>query len=152
MLTVNFKCKQGFTNKILLLLSVKKIVTILLLFLYLCTSTQLGQLFKIPAFIHHYKTHKQQNKNLSLFAFLKMHYANDNVIDDDYDDDMKLPFKTMIDNNCFFYTANVPTKELFSIKPIFFDEFSTIKHTNTSNKLLSSFIANIWQPPRLCVN
>lgn len=72
-----------------------------------------------------------------------------NVKQADYDEDMKLPFKSH-DNCVSAISGNyVPLSESISIKPpkkvvkkkIFAikDEFS-----------LASFLSNIWQPPRVC--
>lgn len=73
----------------------KKIAAIFLLSLYIFGSTDACQLLKLPKFIAHFRTHRQQNESLTLAAFLQIHYNNGPlVIDDDFDQDMQLPFKT----------------------------------------------------------
>jgi hypothetical protein len=70
---------------------VKKLISILLLSLYLISTTEVYQLLKIPTLIEHYWEHKKLNPEMSLTAFLKTHYENP-VKDGDYGKDQKLPF------------------------------------------------------------
>jgi len=143
-------------DKLLLLLTdlrtfarLKKIVAISLLSVYLLSTTELYQLLKLPLLVHHYVEHKQENKDLSLWGFLSMHYAHGIVKDSDYDKDMKLPFKTH--DGCTNSTISVFTAHHFSSGiskpvineaksfPVYLEEFAA-----------SSFLSNIWQPPKYC--
>ena len=69
----------------------KKWVSILLLSLYLLSTTELNQLLKLPVLIEHYLEHKNLNPEMTLVAFFKMHYDHP-VKDADYKTDRKLPF------------------------------------------------------------
>lgn len=69
----------------------KKLISILLLSLYLVSTTEVYQLLKIPALVEHYWEHKKLNPEMSLTAFLRTHYENP-VKDGDYGKDQKLPF------------------------------------------------------------
>jgi hypothetical protein len=60
---------------------------------YLFTTTELGQLLKLPILISHYLEHKAAS-NLSIGEFIIIHYADSDLRDADYDKDMKLSFKT----------------------------------------------------------
>ena len=70
------------------------------------------------------------------------------VEDADRDKDMKLPFKTH--DNCvsFFTNVYLPSAKVSIEKPIqFLQEKSFV---NKDQFLLTSFLSNIWQPPRIC--
>ncbi|WP_312345869.1 hypothetical protein [Chryseobacterium binzhouense] len=69
----------------------KKLVSILLLSLFLVSTTELYQLFKIPALVEHYWEHKHLNPEMPLIAFFKAHYDHP-AKDGDYGKDRKLPF------------------------------------------------------------
>lgn len=89
-----------------------KLITIFFLTSYLFSRTVLGQLVKLPAFVNHFKEHKTQNKDLTIWQFLCIHYAHGNVKDADYEEDMKLPFKTHL--NCFIQTNVVVPPTFFN--------------------------------------
>jgi hypothetical protein len=126
----------------------KKITAISFLCIYLLATTQLGQLLKFPAFIEHYKEHKAENKNLTLVAFLIIHYAYDVVKDADDEKDMKLPFKTANENG-FSVTSIAPTPPTFSIavEQLFFFEKKK-QYFRNEYFISNSFFSNIWQPPK----
>ena len=77
-----------------------------------------------------------------------MHYAMGDVKDADYDKDVKLPFKSH--DNCVtsFINVYLPTQKVVIIKPLEFIENKYFKPQD--NLLPSSFLSNIWQPPRNC--
>lgn len=111
-------------------------------------NTELSELFKLPALISHYIEHKQEDKNLSFWQFLCIHYAHGNVKDADYDKDMKLPFKTH--DNCVASIVCIaaPTTLSFVIKPVYHcteKQNFYIKDFQFSSLYLSS----IWQPPKM---
>jgi hypothetical protein len=90
---------------------VKKLISILLLSLYLISTTEVYQLLKIPTLIEHYWEHKKLNPEMSLTAFLKTHYENP-VKDGDYGKDQKLPF----------VIHSAPLTLIFTIHPSFYFE------------------------------
>lgn len=78
-----------------------------------------------------------------------MHYANQDIQDDDYDEDMKLPFKKH--NVC-------PGTSLVSFVPANDEEF-TFRLSDTGREIYSSYqdvflpstsLSSIWQPPKAC--
>jgi hypothetical protein len=71
----------------------KKSIAFLLLALYLCASTEAYQLLKIPAFITHYIQHCNEEPDTTLKSFMAEHYSGTTVYDDDWQQDMELPFK-----------------------------------------------------------
>ncbi|QJB33088.1 hypothetical protein HF324_17535 [Chitinophaga oryzae] len=72
----------------------KKATAIILLLVYLFGSTDASQLLKFPLLVEHFKKHKQENVHMTLLTFLKLHYVDEQPFDDDYLQDMQLPFKT----------------------------------------------------------
>ena len=117
-----------------------------MLFVYLSSNTQLHEIFKLPALFEHYLEHHQSNASLSFFDFLKMHYADNNIIYPDYEEDMKLPFKST--DVCDYFVAifsmlpNHPTiKEPLHTQETMFAEF---KHQFICTSVLNA----IWQPPK----
>ena len=93
---------------------------IFLISLFFISSTQLKELLKLPVLINHYMEHLDENSNLSVYDFLKIHYADGVKYDEDYNVDMKLPFKNIVSNNIVFNNYFKATDEFnlsnFSIK------------------------------------
>lgn len=124
----------------------KKIISILLLCLYLVTTTELYQLFKIPDLIEHYYEHKALNPEMTVTAFFKTHYDHP-VKDGDYRKDQKLPFVIhaaplavvfTLEQDFRFEIRNTPFRQLKSHKILsgeetFFDD---------------GFRSSAWEPPR----
>jgi hypothetical protein len=127
---------------------VKKAMSIILLSLYLLCGTEFRELGKLGAFVTHYFEHKENNKDLTLIEFIEIHYSQSNSKYNDYDKDMKLPFKS---HNCSSHQA-AESSYLSSInyyiqEPIFIIESLRISRENAY--LPSSYLSDIWQPPRV---
>jgi hypothetical protein len=104
---------------------------------------------KLPVVFQHYIEHKQEDKNISMFAFLYMHYLCGSPKDKDYERDMQLPFKS----SSFCITATVAdfvpsTVQLSLLKPVEINQKKLYGYFITS--IPSSSIAPIWQPPKSC--
>jgi hypothetical protein len=114
----------------------------------LFSTTELHQLLKAPLLIEHFIEHKEENEGITLWQFLYIHYAMGDVNDSDYDKDMKLPFKTH--DNCVSFFSNVylPSAKVSIEKPI--QLLQRKSFVNKDQFLLTSFLSNIWQPPRIC--
>jgi hypothetical protein len=72
----------------------KRMLALILIGLYLCASTEAYQLLKVPMLISHFIKHCQEDPNTTLKGFLAEHYADETVFDEDWMQDMQLPFKT----------------------------------------------------------
>lgn len=117
--------------------------------LYLFTATNLSEFLKLPLLVEHYIEHKDLNKNLGFIDFMAIHYFSKTVIDDDYEKDVKLPFKS--NNTCcncnishiyIFQYNKVDIQEIFhevtiNTYYIFKDDFSVSQNHKS-----------IWQPPK----
>ncbi len=70
-----------------------------LLILFLLQNTELGELLKVPLLVGHYHQHLHLHPGTTVIGFLKMHYLDKTVVDEDYAQDMQLPFKTLDNHN-----------------------------------------------------
>jgi len=126
----------------------KKLIAILFCCAYLFSTTELHELIKLPLLIEHFAEHREQNKHITSWRFLYIHYAMEDVKDADYDKDMKLPFKSH--DNCVAgnTTIYLSLSEKLSIQtPV---QFLEKKSFETEDQFLhTSFLSNIWQPPRV---
>ncbi len=125
--------------------SVKKLISILLLTLYLVSTTELYQLLKMPLLIEHYIQHKSLNPEMSFTAFLKTHYDHP-VKDSDHDQDQRLPFVSHASLLSVVFTIN-PSLDFHCIEKVC--NPIEIKKTFYKSALYNKEILNsIWQPPR----
>lgn len=141
------KGEGSLSKKNRIFTALKRIFAITLLSVYLISLTELNQLVKLPLLVEHFIKHKEKDSQLSLLAFLDMHYAHGDVKDADYDEDMQLPFKSH--DKCV-------NASFISFVPNNFDDLSA-KPVLTENKIYSvyseqfiqsSYLSFIWQPPK----
>lgn len=125
----------------------RRIIAIFFCILYLTSTTEASQLFKIPVIIQHYQEHRQADKQMSFLSFLDMHYMHGSPHDDDYDRDMQLPFKKM-DHRPNFSPVSAPV--FTEIVPVNTQEhFSPSFVIYNDRNLYSQYLHAIFQPPRL---
>lgn len=125
----------------------KRFFTILLLLTFLTSGTELYQLFKLPFLVEHFLKHKEEDGGISFFDFLSLHYTGQVKYDEDYDSDMKLPFKTCSHGESMVINAVVPQlKTALSVKECFVlkNEF----YLSDISYLPSSYLGTIFQPPK----
>jgi len=116
---------------------------------YLCATTELYQLVKLPCLVQHFLEHREQDRNISLWRFLAMHYADKDIRDNDYDRDMRLPFKTH--DGCTTASISVFTPQQFYTEIDRPASFETKQFpVQEVNFIASHYLSNIWQPPRSC--
>ncbi|MCI3936313.1 hypothetical protein MQX03_03830 [Chryseobacterium aahli] len=123
----------------------KKWLSILLLSLYLVSTTELNQLLKFPTLVEHYSEHKKLNPEMSLLAFFKIHYDHP-VKDADYKTDRKLPF-ILHSTLSLVFTLNSD----FSFE-ILGSDYKYFKVHNIPafdvDFYIKGYLHSIWQPPR----
>jgi hypothetical protein len=125
----------------------KKTASIFFLIIYLFSTTEAIQLLKLPVIFQHYAEHQLEDRSISFFEFLDIHYMHGSPKDKDYDKDMKLPFKTPSDYISAVTMAVVPqTFSLSFIKPIAIVDQKNFIILNQC--VASAYLANIWQPPK----
>lgn len=123
----------------------KKWISIVLLLLYLVSTTDLNQFLKLPILIEHYTEHKALNPQMTIVSFVKMHYDHP-VKDADYKTDRKLPFVihstlsvvfTLTTDFNFQIDSTFVKHQEVHIIPAFDEDFH-----------LKGHLHSIWQPPR----
>lgn len=67
----------------------------ILLILYLFSFTSLREIVKIPVLVDHYFHHLGEHPDMSLKEFFTMHYLHGIIVDEDFEQDMQLPFKSV---------------------------------------------------------
>jgi len=123
----------------------KKIAAILLVFLFMCANTSIGQLLKIPNLIEHYNEHKNEltTASISFIDFLESHYSKN--AENNPEEHQDLPFKTFEITSTVFVLVNntnfqlQPVKAVISSKQKFFYQQS----------FKSNLISSIWLPPKI---
>jgi hypothetical protein len=116
---------------------------------YLFSATEAHQLLKLPVIFQHYAEHKIEDKNISFFRFLDMHYMHGSPKDKDYERDMQLPFKTTGDCISSLVPAFIPLMvQLSATKSVEISENKILVHQDQFTA--SSYLASIWQPPKFC--
>ncbi len=125
----------------------RKVVTILLMSLYLLGATEAYQLLKLPNLVAHYKTHQQITKGISFSKFIDMHYFSVQTYDSDFQQDMELPFKSSNRTVSLLNFVSVFAPKSFCIQPIEFVLNKTYPVIDDSFNLTARLNA-IFQPPR----
>ena len=128
----------------------KKYIAIAFLLLYLMTTTELRQLLKFPLLVEHFSEHQSENKSITLWNFLCMHYANGSEHDADYDKDMKLPFKSHSCCSSSSFFVFLLSNEVYSfLVPKFLGERKPVANFYAF-AVSSLYLDAIWQPPQIC--
>lgn len=124
----------------------KKAITSILLSIYMLAFSELPQLLKIPVFIAHFHEHKQIDPETTVWGFVREHYQGKFVVDDDYERDMELPFRTtnIVLNTTVICAPPMAIELPFSIQ---FDKQEFTIHNDDNNPV--STLKDIFQPPRL---
>lgn len=126
----------------------RRITAVFFLLIYLFANTELHELAKISAFITHYREHQGEDKDITLVKFIKIHYFNGNLVDDDHDKDMQLPFK-VVDCSISGATHIIPLPFGFVIYPNDAFEIGRLPIYDQS-ALPALHLSDIWQPPKVC--
>ena len=123
----------------------KKWVSVVLLALFLFSTTELYQLLKVPILVEHFMEHKKLNSEMTVEAFLKTHYDNP-VKDADYKTDRKLPF---IIHSTLSLVFTLNTDFSFEISGSDYKYFRIQNIPSLDENLyIKGYLHSIWQPPR----
>jgi hypothetical protein len=125
---------------------VKERMAILLLVVYLFGSTDAYQLLKLPMLVGHYVKHKRESPCMTMGSFFKMHYIDPQPFDNDYKQDMQLPFKTVLN----VYGRNLPTDITILPRIVFRAPAENVSLQPVLNDNIPSSILTytIFQPPK----
>lgn len=127
----------------------RRLFSILFIFIYLFSVLEIHEYFKVPALVEHFTEHKQEDKSMTLWKFLSIHYSHEDVKDADYDKDMKLPFKSIDNCNATTIVTLLPDNK-FTFENVFI-RISNRRTTNFYNHFSGiASLNSIWQPPKFC--
>ena len=114
-------------------------------FLYITTSTQLSQLYKLPVFITHFIEHDKGGDFFNEMKVFLVHHYGGHEMDEDWETDQKLPFMKVeiahIDLSALpkiTFITPILLKEKIETTFVFFDESNIYSH----------YLNTIWQPPK----
>ena len=125
----------------------KHIAGIFLISIYMFSFAELHNLLKIPILFEHYKEHQQLKPGISFWSFIKLHYLDPIVVDDDYQRDQQLPFR---DTDCCLMTL-ASVCECLQIAVEIDKPAEIVKEFHLFNEVNKpQFISfDIFQPPRI---
>ncbi|MBL0025278.1 MAG: hypothetical protein WBP08_16925 [Saprospiraceae bacterium] len=73
----------------------KPLIAKILIAICLFSFTPLKEFVKLPLLFLHYYNHTQESPDMTISEFFEVHYMHGIVFDDDYEQDMQLPFKSI---------------------------------------------------------
>ncbi len=120
-------------------------LSMLLVIAVLFTGTELRQLLKLPALVLHFMEHTSNDPSMSLGGFLWMHYMAEEVHDEDWSEDEKLPFRSFIASPIVpvaLPVAGMPRVTRMQGLAV------VLAPTFESADLSAGSAGEIWQPPK----
>lgn len=110
--------------------------------------TPVRELGKFPALFFHYYQHVKENPDMTISEFFDIHYAHGIVFDEDYEQDMKLPFKIMdyIQLPVFVLQEN---REWVQIMDHHFDNKNKKLFVNYRYTKTDAHLRGIFHPPQV---
>ena len=127
----------------------KKLATIFFFLIFLFGSTEAYQLLKLPLLVQHYIQHRAEDPGISFIAFLKIHYNKKLVIDDDWQQDQQLPFKTQQSANAFMFGFVSMPSHPISFQNISYPFIEKIFRLEDKSEYSYTLLQDIFQPPKL---
>ena len=123
----------------------KRFTAIILAATILFSQTELRQLQKLPFMAKHFLQHNE--RGMSLTQFIVHHYFSGNIHYSDYQQDMKLPFKSHDLSQSTSLNIATPAKETTSF--IVFATSAKNQFTIYNEHIPATLPSDIWQPPKL---
>jgi hypothetical protein len=122
----------------------KKYFALVLLSIFICANTSIGQLLKIPNLIEHYMDHKKDSStsSISFVDYLVLHYSKNTENPLEHQD---LPFKTFDTSMSSLYVFTHFNYQIPAIK----SWGSSQKLFLYSESFQSNLIPSIWLPPKI---
>lgn len=123
----------------------KKWLIIWVAFLQLASTTQISQLYKLPILVSHYLEHSDNTFSFNeLEEFITHHYGG-HEMDEDWETDQKLPFKTADRvhlDPCFISDFTL------ELNPLYQEEI-VLAQIVWKNQITSfPYLNSIWEPPK----
>lgn len=126
----------------------RKLLVYMLLACYLLSFQQARQLLKIPELVEHYAAHSMRDRQTDVMSFIKMHYWDAPVKDADYQQDMRLPFKSH-DYSAAMVSLQAPPRTFEFHLSIDVMPDIAAHHFTYSETYYPSVFLKIWQPPKV---
>ena len=122
-----------------------KVIALFLITVFLCANTAIGQLWKVPNLIEHYKEHKRDvvNQSVSFIDFIKDHYSKNT--ENNQKEHQSLPFKTFDNTVNVLFTFPLLSFQIV-VKRISFDVNKIFFYKNSFK---SNLFTSIWLPPKI---
>ena len=128
----------------------KKIVSIFFITLFIFSTTELAELFRIPALLIHFVEHQEESPDISFIDFLHIHYNKelaDHHPDKASDAHQNLPFNGSHVTTTFFVSSHsymVKFKNMQEGDPKLAFQSSDDPYSK------NSYLSSIWEPPKFC--
>ena len=126
----------------------RRMLAIFLLTVYVVGTTEAYQLLKVPALVVHFIQHAQEDPELDVVNFLRMHYAEDQRMTLDWQQDMQLPFKTHEDGMSLLPLCYEPMMFQVLVQHPATDK-ERIQNDYYLNSAPGIYAADIFQPPKV---
>src|SRR6202035_713813 len=126
----------------------KSLISISFIFLYLFSTTELGELLKLPLLVHHYFEHEEEHDHISILSFLKEHYAELHKTESKQhaDHHKQLPFKSH-DHGFISGNTSIVPRTFNVTESVVLNRVKSVSFPKES-AFHSHFLSDIWQPPR----
>jgi hypothetical protein len=124
---------------------VKRTLAFILLNIYLFSFSELHQFLKIPILVQHFVEHRALEPGTTFWGFMKEHYQGKFEMDEDYQRDNQLPFRTADCISNSFVAYEIPAT--IEIQPQEFEERAEFVIIN-ENEIPHRATTDIFQPPR----
>lgn len=122
----------------------RSVIAIFFLLTFGFSSTEAGQLLKLPLLFEHLNTHLAEGRSDSFVDFVKEHYLDYHGDDEDKNEDSQLPFKSVntdITSTIYSLPPTVETgKDISELKD---QPFQYLPNTTLPNNFV-----DIFHPPR----
>ena len=124
----------------------KRVISILLISSIIGSTLHLDELVKFPFLINHYFEHKKNNQDISISAFLYMHYVLNKKAESEKDkkSDSQLPFKSTQNYHSHFVPFTFENDNAEIICQSVNNSFTPFKVTKAQSRPF-----DIWQPPKI---
>ena len=109
------------------------------------TQTPMQQFLKLPVLIAHFMEHRAETEDMSFADFIVLHYFSGNPVDDDYDRDQQLPFRS---SDIVILSGAVIMPQPLTIQLTSFLYPVKDYPISFNSDAPSTYFADIWQPPK----
>ena len=127
----------------------RKHIAIVLLSVYLLSFQEFRQVLKFPLLIEQFVKHEVVGNDYTLMGFIEHHYFN-NIKDSDYQQDMKLPFKTydfsMVSSSMVIILVEIENYLPEKPKSIIAERKSNFVYIK---EFVSEYHYSVFQPPEI---